>query len=197
MGFSFPSVIGGGVLGAAVTYGLTWVRERRRTLDAYRAPQRQAIGDIITATHEYMLRELEQRTLLTDLAEQIRQDTHIVSADDSWAATKATAAATLGVERSFQIGSLTIVDAYGWEAMITACAAFERLKAVKAAAAGGAPDVQNADDVEQHIRVIAGHADQLNQSGGALVRAAYGRLSPVDGWCNRRRRRESRRRLGQ
>jgi hypothetical protein len=29
--------IGGGVLGSAVTYGLTWVREHRRTLDSYRA----------------------------------------------------------------------------------------------------------------------------------------------------------------
>ncbi|AYJ06359.1 hypothetical protein MAA44156_03430 [Mycobacterium avium subsp. avium] len=54
--------VGGGVFGAAVTYGLTWVRERRRTLDAYRAPQRQAIGDIVAATHELMLRELESRT---------------------------------------------------------------------------------------------------------------------------------------
>jgi hypothetical protein len=43
--------VGGGVLGAGVTHGLTWVRERRRTLDAYRAPQRQALGEIITATH--------------------------------------------------------------------------------------------------------------------------------------------------
>jgi len=32
--------IGSGALGA---YVLTWARERRRTLDAYRAPQRQAI----------------------------------------------------------------------------------------------------------------------------------------------------------
>ena len=161
--------------------------------DAYRAPQRQAIGDIVTATHDYMLRELEQRTLQADLVDQIRQDTEIVDADQFWAATKATAAATLGVERSFQIGSLTIVDAVCWEAMVTAYAAFERLKA----AVAGAPEVQTADDVEQHIRVIAGHANQFNQSVSALVRAAYGWLSPVEGWCNRWRRRESRRRLGE
>jgi len=30
--------IGGGVLGTTATCRLTWVRERRRTLDAYRAP---------------------------------------------------------------------------------------------------------------------------------------------------------------
>jgi hypothetical protein len=55
--------VGGGVLGSAVTYSLTWFREHRRTADAYRAPQRLAIGDIVTATHQYMLRELENRTL--------------------------------------------------------------------------------------------------------------------------------------
>src|ERR1700687_2835544 len=66
--------IGGGVLGAAVTYGLTWIREHRRTLDAYRAPQRQAIGDIVAATHDFMLRELESRTAQTEVIQHIRQD---------------------------------------------------------------------------------------------------------------------------
>ncbi|UQX12612.1 hypothetical protein [Candidatus Mycobacterium methanotrophicum] len=46
--------VGGGVLGAALTYALTWVRERRRILDAYRAPQRQATGDIVAAAHEFI-----------------------------------------------------------------------------------------------------------------------------------------------
>jgi len=59
--------VGGGVFGAAVTSGLTWVRERRRTLDAYHAPQRQAIGDIVADTHELMVRELESRTAQSDL----------------------------------------------------------------------------------------------------------------------------------
>jgi hypothetical protein len=56
-----------------MTYGLTWLRERRRILDAYRAPQRHAIGDIITETHALMIRELEMRTALTELVEQIRR----------------------------------------------------------------------------------------------------------------------------
>jgi hypothetical protein len=51
--------IGSGALGA---YALTWARERRRTLDAYRAPRRQAIGEILTATHAVMMCELEKRT---------------------------------------------------------------------------------------------------------------------------------------
>lgn len=66
--------VAGGFFGAAVTFGLTWVRERRRTLDAYRAPQRQAIGDIVAATHEFMLRDLESRTAQTEVIQHIRDD---------------------------------------------------------------------------------------------------------------------------
>jgi hypothetical protein len=65
--------IGSGALGAAASWGLSWVREHRRTLDAYRTPQRQAIGEIIAATHALMMRELEMRTGMTELVEQIRQ----------------------------------------------------------------------------------------------------------------------------
>ena len=66
--------IGGGVLGSAVTYGLTWVREHRRTLDAYRAPQRHAIGEILAAAHEFQLRLLEWRRVMSDLTEEMRAD---------------------------------------------------------------------------------------------------------------------------
>jgi hypothetical protein len=66
--------VGGGVLGSAVTYGLTWVREHRRTLDSYRAPQRHAIGDILAAAHEFQLSLLEWRRAMTDLIEVMRQD---------------------------------------------------------------------------------------------------------------------------
>jgi len=35
--------VGGGVFGAAVAFGLTWVPERRRTLDAYALPENPAL----------------------------------------------------------------------------------------------------------------------------------------------------------
>ena len=89
------SFLGGGVTGTALSFGLTWRREHRRSLDAYRAPQRQAIGEILAATHEYMLRQLEQRTLMGDLVEQIREDREIVTREDSDAAMRASAKALL------------------------------------------------------------------------------------------------------
>src|ERR1700739_1905822 len=109
--------IGGGAMGAALTFGLTLPRERRRSFDAYRAPQRQAIGDILTATHEYMVRELEQRMVMGDLVEQVRPDQHIVGPEQAEAARRALGSAVLAVERAFAIGTLTIVDAPCWEAM--------------------------------------------------------------------------------
>jgi hypothetical protein len=40
----------GGVAGAALTYVLTSWRERCRTQDAYRAPQRRAIGGVVDSS---------------------------------------------------------------------------------------------------------------------------------------------------
>jgi hypothetical protein len=57
----------GGVAGSLVSFGLSWARENRRSLDAYRTPQRQAIEDIVTATHAALLCELEARTELTEV----------------------------------------------------------------------------------------------------------------------------------
>jgi hypothetical protein len=185
--------IGGGVLGAGVTYGLTWVRERRRTLDAYRAPQRQAIGDIITTTHALMMRELEMRTALTELVGQIRHQEHFeVPAEQLMAASAAMGSAALDVERTFQIGSLTIVDAPCWEAMGATYVEFARLRA----AMTGAPEMQSPEDVEHYVGVINGHAVQFNKGVSALVRAANERMSPAETMWNRRRRRSARRRLG-
>jgi hypothetical protein len=185
--------IGGGVLGSAATYGLSWARERRRSLDAYRAPQREAIGDIVTAAYEYMLRGLEQRMLMTDLVEQIRTDTHLVSVDKFRSATRAAGAAYLGADRSFQIASLVIVDAQCWKAMVTAYAELERLRA----ALENAPEVHNPDDVEQHVRTIADHDAQFRSGVGKLVRAAYERVSPAESRCNRRQKRQAQRELGE
>jgi|HubBroStandDraft_3_1064219.scaffolds.fasta_scaffold04686_3 hypothetical protein len=65
--------IGSGAVGA---YVLTWARECRRTLDAYRPPQRQAIGEILTAPHTLMMCELEKRMSMTELVNKIRQEEH-------------------------------------------------------------------------------------------------------------------------
>jgi hypothetical protein len=190
--------VGGGVLGAAVTYGLTWVRERRRTLDAYRAPQRQAIGDIVVATHELMLRELESRTTQTEVIQHIRRD--VLPTAQLVGQLMATAAAlgkaTLDAERALQIGRLTIVDAPCWEAMGAAYVTLNTLRRAMAARVD-APDMQSPEEIEHYVEGIKVLAEQFNQSVLALVVAAADRVSPAETICNRRRRRAARRRLGE
>jgi hypothetical protein len=188
--------VGGGVFGAAVTFGLTLPRERRRSLDAYRAPQRQAIGDIVAATHEYMLCELEQRTIMDDLVEQIRQDRHIVAAEQVDAARKAVGRALLDVERALQIGRLTIVDAPCWEAMGGAYVELSRLRTTMAARVD-APEMQSPEEIEHYVEGIKVLAEQFNRSVLAMVVAAADRVSPAETLANRRRRRAARRRLAQ
>src|SRR5271169_4734948 len=123
----------GGVVGAGATYVLTLVRERRRSLDAYRAPQRQAIGDIIVATHAFMMRELEMRTGMNELVEQIRQsqqEDFDVPGEQLMAAMGAMGSALLDIERAFHIGTLTIVDAPCWEAMGAAYFKFDEIRSL-------------------------------------------------------------------
>ncbi|SLD66875.1 Uncharacterised protein [Mycobacteroides abscessus subsp. abscessus] len=190
--------VGGGVLGAAFTYGLTWVRERRRTLDAYRAPQRQAIGDIVASTHELMLRELESRTTQTEMIQHIRQDV-LPSAQlvgQLWATAAALGKATLDADRALQIGRLTIVDAPCWEAMWVAYVALSSLRQAMAARVD-APDMRSADEIVRYVEDIRVLADRYNESVLALVVAAADRVSPAETVWNRRRRRAARRRLGE
>jgi hypothetical protein len=190
--------VGGGVFVAAVTYGLTWVRERRRTLDAYRAPQRHAIGDIVAATHELMLRELESRTAQTEVIQHIRQDVlpcgQLVG--QLWATAAGLGRATLDAERALQIGRLTIVDAPCWEAMGAAYVALNSLRRTMAARVD-APDMQSPEEIEHYVEGIRVLADQYNESVLTLVIAAADRVSPAETICNRRRRRAARRRLGE
>jgi integrase len=46
---SLIGIVGGGIAGSSLTYALAWLRERRRTTDAYRAPQREAVAKILSA----------------------------------------------------------------------------------------------------------------------------------------------------
>jgi hypothetical protein len=187
--------VGGGVLGAGFTFGLTYRREHRRSLDAYRAPQRQAIGDIVAATHELMLRELELRTALTEAIQRIRRD-ELPTGQVMMATSAAMGKATPDAERAFQIGILTIVDAPCWEAMGAAYVELSRLRTAMAARVD-APDMQSPEEIEHYVEAIRVLAEQFSQSVLAMVRGAAERVSPAETLGNRRRRRDARRRLAQ
>lgn len=190
--------VGGGVLGATLTYGLTWVRERRRTLDAYRAPQREAIGDIVAATHALMIRELESRTAQTAVLDHIRRDA--LPAPEVLATLMTTGAAlgkaTLDAERALQIGRLTIVDAPCWEAMGEAYITLSNLRQTMAARVG-APDMESANEVEQYVDRVKDLASKYDESVLRLVIAAADRVSPAETVRNRRQRQSARRRLSE
>lgn len=129
-------------MGAAFTYAVTSPRERRRSLDTYRAPQRQAIGDIVTATHELMVRELEARTVLTDQIDQMRRGewtAEVMTVMDLIASPQALfGRASLDAERAMQIGRLAIVDPPAFEALGVAYFALNALRRAMAARADDA-----------------------------------------------------------
>jgi hypothetical protein len=123
------TLIGGGVAGALLTYGLSWWRERRRTLDSYRAPQREAIGGIIAATHELLLRETDFSQAMGDLANEAGGKSHRTYSDRELDdVTSQLNRAMLGVDRAFNVGRLTIVDAECFEAMGIAYNEFVKVK---------------------------------------------------------------------
>jgi hypothetical protein len=188
--------IGSGAIGALVSWGLSWLRERRRTIDAYRAPQRQAIGEIITATHALMKSELDRRLAMNELVKVMRQEQEnvVVLSEELRAATVAMGSAMLDVERAFRIGSLTIIDAPCWEAMGAAYLEFDLLRAVQVSAA--AVEWHRVEEIEQYVGVVEGHAKRFNKAVSALMPAANNRVSPADTHWNRWRRRRARVRLG-
>ncbi|MCA4725431.1 hypothetical protein [Mycolicibacterium fortuitum] len=185
-----------GAVGSSLTYALTWWRERKRMQDAYRAPQRQAIADILTAGHEFQLRALNWRRLLTDLIAESRQD----SAENLTAISAemrekeaAYAAAMMGMRRAFEIGSLAVLDVPCWKEMVVAVAAFSRFNDDP----DGAIQISSADEAEQFVALNKERSDQLRVAVSALVKTANGRVTPVESRRTRRQRRNAQRELAE
>ncbi len=187
------TVIGGGIAGSALTYGLTWVREHRRTNDAYRAPQRVAIADIVEATYELTLRIYAFRDVCEELAKEsegktFRQIPDAEQEDVSHQAKRA----LLGVGRAFHAGRLTVVDADCYEAMGEA---FNNFAKLQAALEGTAELTPTPDNMRDKLRSIVSSTEALNKDVVRLVYAGQKRLSPVQTWWNKRRRTKVRKRL--
>jgi hypothetical protein len=97
----------------------------------------------------------------------------------------------LGLRRAFEVGSLTVVDAQCWEAMVAAVAVYSRFTEVLHEELA----IGNADEAEQLNNDIGQYAEQLRTAVGALVRAGNERIAPADTRRNRRRRQRAQRRL--
>ena len=184
-----------GAVASSLTFAFTWWREHKRTQDAYRAPQRQAIGDILAAGHEIQLRILNLRRALTDLIEVMRQE----STDDLPAISaeireteSAYAVALLDMRRAFEIGSLTVVDAQCWQKMVAAASAFSRFDDGPTRG-----EVSGADAAEQVVARLGERDEQLRAAMSALVRTANERVTPAESRRSRRRRRDAQRQLAE
>ncbi|BCO57887.1 hypothetical protein KN246_14700 [Mycobacterium intracellulare] len=183
-----------GAVGSSLTYALTWWRERKRMQDAYRAPQRQAIAEILTAGHEFQLSALNWRRVLTDLIEEIRQDrAENIPAISAEIREKqaAYAAAMMGMRRAFEVGSLTVVDVQCWQEMVAAVAAFSQFNDDP----DGALEFSSADEFEQFVALNKERSHQLRVAVSALVKTANGRVTPAESRRSQRQRRDAQRRL--
>lgn len=186
----------GGAVGSLATFGLAWRREHRRSLDTYRAPQRQAVSEILAANFQFQARELELRIEQLELFDRIMSlQQGIIDTSGPGPSPAAKAAATAGhtLNHALAIGRLTIVDAPCWEALGAATFEFERLRSLKV----NAPGFRQAEDVRAHYNSLARHATQLNSAVSALVVAGADRLSPAETLINPWRRLLGRRRLKQ
>lgn len=184
-----------GAVGSSLTYGFTWWREHRRLQDAYRAPQREAIGDILAAGHELQLRVLNWRRVLVDLFDEIRQDradnlpaikTEIRDAESAYAV------ALFEMRRAFEVGSLTVVDAKCWQEMVAAAAAFSRFDDNP-----NLGSTAGADEAVAFVARLGDHAEQLRLAMRALVRTANERVTPAESRRSRRQRRNAQRQLAE
>jgi hypothetical protein len=187
------TVIGGGIAGSALTYVSTWVRERRRTNDAYRAPQRVAIADIVEATYELTLRIQAFRDVCEELTKESEGKAfrEIPGAKQEEVSDQ-TQRALLGVGRAFHVGRLTVVDAECYEAMGEA---FNNFAKLRSALQGTAELTPTPDNMRESVRSIVWSTEELNADVVKLVFVGQKRLSPVQTWSNRRRRAEVRKRL--
>ena len=185
--------VGGGAAGSALTYGLTWSREHRRTIDAYGAPQRDAIDGIIAATHELLLRESDFRQAINDLANESEGKPHRKYSDqDLDEVSNQLGRALLGIDKAFNVGRFTIVEADCYEAMGVA---YNEFMKIKDEFAGFEEMEQTPDNMRQVTSKLAAYARQLNIDVADLVLAGQRRVSPVQSWRNKRRREEVRKRL--
>ncbi|KLI07909.1 hypothetical protein ACT17_02845 [Mycolicibacterium conceptionense] len=187
------TVVGGGIAGSALTYGLTWLRERRRTADAYRAPQRAAVGEISAATYELTLRMFAFRDVCENLVNQHEGKLHRQIPDEQEEETATQAQrALLGVGQAFQTGRLAVVDAECYEAM---GAAFHNFNKVGEALSGVAELTPTAENMREKLAALMSFVRDLNRDVVALVKAGQTQLSPVQTWANKRRRKAAQTRL--
>jgi hypothetical protein len=98
-----PAGIWGALAGAVSARILTWTAERKRNRDAYRAPQREAIGAIIATAND-------MNVSLSDALEHVGLTGRQTSDDAAVQSLNTFLRRLLGLDEQFSIGRLTVVD---------------------------------------------------------------------------------------
>jgi hypothetical protein len=167
----------GGVTGSALTYGLSWLRERRRTLDAYRAPQREAIAGIVVASHELFMGvanfrrdHLDNRPASDDQPRMNRSQRVIDERFDQFKL------AFITFDQAHLIALLTIVDEHCYEALDAVSKAFGELRAPMKRIAGTNPSPEEGRAVSGELADLA---KRLGVAIAFLVAIGRARVSPV------------------
>ncbi|ETB31479.1 hypothetical protein [Mycobacterium avium] len=114
--------VAAGLLGAAGAQVFTWIREHRKNRDAYRAPQREAIGAIIAAGNSL-------KVGLSDMLEHSGLTGRPTTSNDAAARSlNEFLTALLVMDEKFSIGRLTIVDGPCRDMMLTAYMRYSQLR---------------------------------------------------------------------
>ncbi len=148
----------GGVTGSGLTYCLSWLRERRRTLDAYRAPQREAIAGIVVALHELLLRVADFRRDYLDNRgasgdQPLKSLSRLFSAVGG--GNDHLRLALIGFDQAQLLGLLTIVDDDCYEALDKVVDAFKELRNAMSRIAGTNPSPEEAKVISSELAELA------------------------------------------
>lgn len=162
-----PAGIWGAVAGAVSARILTWLAERRRNRDAYRAPQREAIGAIIAAAND-------MKVSLSDAIEHMGLTGRQTTDDATVQSLNTFLRRLLGLDEQFSIGRLTVVDGPCRDKMLAAYVRYSDLRKL-----ANQPDVATEAGFGTFIREMNDTSNDLDVFLAELVDLAEKRLSPA------------------
>jgi hypothetical protein len=174
------------VAGGVLTYTLTFDRERRRSAEGYRAPQRQAVADVLRAIYEMDTRAKlcveAMGPVIKDGADSSGQPLgvdpeRIASAIHDFRA----AADELG--RAYQLARIVLVDAQCREALNGVHGAFTKMMLSLRT-----PNPKTHLEASQYRGDLIAAGQRVDIAGLELANAAEHKLGPVASLWRRRRR---------
>ncbi len=171
---TIPAGIWGAFAGAVTARLLTWLAERRRNRDAYRAPQRETIGAIIAAAND-------MKVSLSDALEHMGLTGRQTTDDAAVASLNTFLRRLLALDEQFSIGRLSVVDGPCRDKMLTAYVRFSELRTL-----ANEPAVATPAGFGEFVRQMNATSNALDTLLAELVDLAERRLSPARPLLSRR-----------